>query len=136
MAPAPPEHYDFPRYLREWMHASVRYVRTRLELAGLEGKEAMARIGGVLLLVVVAITLMLAGYLLMCLAFVFGIARLLHTEHAWIWIAAAFGTLHLLGAWGILKMARSWMEKPMFPASLEEFRKDETWLKSTVEKPR
>ena len=76
-----------------------------------------------------------AGYLLLCLALVFGLARLIHNENAWIWIAAAAGVLHLAGAWGILNVARGWLQKPMFGSTLEEFRKDDAWLKSTAAKP-
>ena len=122
--------------LREFLQAALSYLRARAELAGLEGKEAVTRLGAVLLLLMVAITLTMAGYLLLCLAFVFGLARLLATEHAWIWIAACVGLLHLLGAWGILWAARGWLRQPMFPATLEEFRKDEAWLKSTPGRPR
>jgi uncharacterized membrane protein YqjE len=104
-------------------------------LAGLEGKEALARLGGVLLLGVAAITLLLCGYLLVCLALVFGLARFWRGEGAWILIAALLGAAHLLGAWGLIKLAKGWMDKPMFPATLDEFRKDEAWLKSTAEKP-
>jgi uncharacterized membrane protein YqjE len=116
--------------------AALSYVRARIELAGVEGKEALTRLGGVLVLAAAAITLTLAGYLLLCLAMVFGIARLLNNEHAWILIAGILGLLHLAGAWAILKTARGWLQKPMFASTLEEFRKDDAWLKSTAAKPR
>ncbi len=112
------------------------YLRARLELAGLEGKEAVARLGGILFLAAVAITLSIAGYLLLCLALVFGIARLASDDkYSWILIAGATGGLHLLIAWSILRGARSWLQKPMFANTLEEFRKDDAWLRSTTEKP-
>jgi uncharacterized membrane protein YqjE len=107
-----------------------------MELAGIEGKEALTRLGGVLLLAAMAITLTIAGYLLLCLSLVFGAARLLQNEHAWIWLAALTGALHLAGAWGVLLVARSWLLKPMFGSTLEEFRKDDAWLKSTAARPR
>jgi uncharacterized membrane protein YqjE len=127
---------DLARELRELLQAALSYVRARLELAGLEGKDAFTQICGVLLLAVLAITLVLAGYLLLCLALVFGIARLLATEHAWIWIAALVGSLHLTAAWGILRGALGWLRKPMFASTIEEFRKDESWLKSTTARQR
>ena len=106
-----------------------------MELAGLEGKEALTRLGGVLLLAAMAITLCIAGYLLIWLSLVFGAARLIHSENAWIWLAGLAGALHLAGAWGVLLVAKSWLQKPMFGSTLEEFRKDDAWLKSTAAKP-
>jgi uncharacterized membrane protein YqjE len=135
MAQNSPDSLHFSRHMREWIQASLHYGRARLQLAGLEGKDALARMGGVLFLAIVAVTLSLAGYLLLCLSLVFGLARLWPSESAWIWIAAIVGVAQVAGAWGLLKLARSWMEKPMFPATLDEFRKDEAWLKSTAEKP-
>lgn len=126
----------FMQPIREMALAALSYVRARMELAGIEGKEALTRLGGVLLLAAMAITLTIAGYLLLCLSLVFGAARLLHNEHAWIWLAALTGGLHLAGAWGVLLVARSWLLKPMFASTLEEFRKDDAWLKSTAAKPR
>ncbi len=122
--------------IREMALAGLSYMRARMELAGIEGKEALTRLGGVLLLAAMAVTLTLAGYLLLCLALVFGAARLLNSEHAWIWIAALTGGLHLAAAWGVLLVARGWLQKPMFASTLEEFRKDDAWLKSTAAKPR
>ncbi|RFC42076.1 MAG: putative membrane protein YqjE [Verrucomicrobia bacterium] len=122
--------------VREMVLSALSYLRARLELAGIEGKEALTRLAGVLLLAAMVATLTLVGYLLLCLALVFGAAQLLHSEHAWIWIAALTGGLHLAAAWGVLRVARSWLEKPMFASTLEEFRKDDAWLKSTAAKPR
>jgi uncharacterized membrane protein YqjE len=122
--------------VREMALSALSYLRARMELAGIEGKEAFTRLAGVLLLAAMAATLTLVGYLLLCLALVFGAARLLHGEHAWIWIAALTGGLHLAAAWGVLRVARGWLQKPMFASTLEEFRKDDAWLKSTAAKPR
>ncbi len=116
--------------------SGLGYVRARLELAGLESKQALEQLGGVLLLAALALTMTLAGYLLLCLALVFGLASFSHSQHAWILIALAVGALHLGAAWLILRWALQWLREPMFPATLEEFRKDETWLKSTAAKPR
>jgi uncharacterized membrane protein YqjE len=118
--------------LRGMALGALSYLRARLELAGLEGKDALTRVCGVLLLAAVAVTLTIAGYLLLCIALVFGVARLLGSEHSWIGISAVVGALHLLGAWVLLSAARDWLRKPMFASTLEEFRKDDAWLKSTT----
>ena len=100
---------------RELLLAALSYFRARMELAGLEGKEAFTQIGGVLLLAVIALTLTLSGYFLLCLALVFGIARLLASEHAWVWIAAVFGLAHLVPAWGVFLGARGWVPPAEVP---------------------
>jgi uncharacterized membrane protein YqjE len=131
-----PQDNDLGGPLRLFCLSTLSYLRARLELAGLESKEAVARLGGILVLAAVAITLSIAGYLLLCLALVFGIARLAGSEHAWISIAATTGALHLFLAWAVLRGARGWLRKPMFATTLDEFRKDDAWLRSTTEKPR
>ncbi|MEY2598401.1 MAG: hypothetical protein RLZZ142_660 [Verrucomicrobiota bacterium] len=135
--PPPPvsESGDIPTHLRGFLLASIRFLRARFELLGIEGKEAFNRVAAVLLTLVACVTLILTGYLLLCLAMVFLLARLIGSEHAWMGIAAVTGALHLALAWGILLFARKWIRSPMFPATLEEFKKDEAWLKSTAARP-
>lgn len=126
----------FADQLRAAALSGIGYVRARLELAGLEGKQALAQLGGVLLLAALALTMSLTGYLLLCLALVFGLASFSHSQNAWIFIALLVGALHLGAAWLVLRWSLQWLQEPMFPATLEEFRKDEAWLKSTAAKPR
>jgi uncharacterized membrane protein YqjE len=122
--------------LKELAIAGLSYVRARMELAGVEGKEALTRLGGMLLLAAVAVTLTVAGFLLLCMALVFWIAFLVGGGNAWIWVAGILGGALLSGAWMLLCLARGWLRKPMFLATLEEFRKDDAWLRSTAERHR
>lgn len=122
--------------LRAAALGGLGYVRARLELAGLEGKQALAQLGVVLLLAALALTMTLAGYLLLCLALVFGLASFSRSQNAWILIALAVGVLHIVGAWLVLRWSRQLLREPMFPSTLEEFRKDEAWLKSTAARQR
>jgi uncharacterized membrane protein YqjE len=122
--------------LREMAIAGLSYLRARMELAGIEGKESLTRLGGMLLLAALAITLTVSGFLLLCMALVFGIAHLMGGGNAWIWIAAIMGCVLLGWAWMLLYWARGWLGKPMFAATLEEFRKDDAWLRSTAERQR
>jgi uncharacterized membrane protein YqjE len=121
--------------LRAAALSGLGYVRARLELAGLEGKQALAQLGGVLLMGAIALTMTLTGYVLLCVALVFGLASLSGSQHAWIFIALLVGLLHLGAAWMVLRFALQWLQEPMFPSTLEELRKDEAWLKSTAAKP-
>ena len=122
--------------LKELAIAGLSYVRARMELAGIEGKDALTRLGGMLLLAAVAVTLTVAGFLLLCMALVFWVAFLVGGGNAWIWVAAILGCALLSGAWMLLYLAKGWLLKPMFSATLEEFRKDDAWLKSTAERHR
>jgi len=122
--------------VRQMATAGLSYLRARAELAGMEGKESVARLGGVLLLAALAVTLAISGLLLLCMSIVFGIATLLGGGNVWIWVALAMGTLLLAGAWVLVRWAKGWLAKPMFAATLEEFRKDDAWLRSTAGKQR
>jgi uncharacterized membrane protein YqjE len=122
--------------IRAGVLAVLGYTRARLELAGLEGKQALAQVGVVLLLVATAMTLALAGYLLLCLSVVFGLASLSKSQNAWILIAFVVGAMHVGGAWLVFRWAKFCLQEPMFASTLAEFKKDETWLKSTAAKPR
>jgi uncharacterized membrane protein YqjE len=122
--------------LREMAIAGLSYVRARMELAGIEGKESLTRLGGLLLLAVLAVTFTIIGFLLLCVALIFGIALLVGGGNSWIWVAAVMGGALLTVAWTLLYCARGWLRKPMFAATLEEFRKDDAWLRSTAEKHR
>ena len=121
--------------LRDILHAGISYLRSRSELFGLESKEAMNQIAGFLLLFALAAAVGLVGYLLLCLAAVFGIAQLFGGERAWIGVSIVAGALHVVLGYLVIRAARGWLKKPMFKATLEEFRKDEAWLKSNVKKP-
>jgi uncharacterized membrane protein YqjE len=123
-------------HLRGLALGGLGYLRARLELLGLEGKQALTQVGAVLLLGALALTLSIAGYLLLCLAVVFGLASFSKNQNTWIWIAFFVGGLHVALAWLILRWARQWLQEPMFPTTVEEFRKDEAWLKRTAERQR
>jgi uncharacterized membrane protein YqjE len=127
---------ELTKPLRKMAIAGLSYVRARMELAGIEGKESLTRIGGMLLLAAVAVTLTIVGFLLLCVALVFGIALLLGGGNAWIWVSAIMGGVLLAVAWMLLHWAGGWLRRPMFAATLEEFRKDDAWLRSTAEKHR
>ena len=108
--------------------AKLAYLRARLELAGIESKEALVNLAIVLAMAAGALVLILFGYLLCVLAVVFLIAGLCGGGNAWIWVMLGAGVLHFLTALGFALWAKSRLSRPMFAASLEEFRKDQEWL--------
>jgi uncharacterized membrane protein YqjE len=129
--PQPPEERSsdgagLSAHLLALLASLASYFRARMELAGLEGKEAFgaaAKAGGLLGL----------GCLFLCFGYAFlwvGVITLLALCFPlhWGWWVLAAGGLHLLLAAGCALAAATRWKKPFFPATLEEFRKDEQWL--------
>lgn len=119
-------------HLSALLAAKLAYVRARLELAGLEGKEAAVHFGVVLGLAVGALIALIFGYLFGVIALVFLIAHFIGGEMAWIWVLLGAAALHLFGAAALLLIAKSRLGTPMFAASLEEFKHDQEWLKNNA----
>jgi len=111
--------------------SAAGYIRARLELAGLEGKEAVSVYGKVFALVAAAVTLLLFGYIFLWIGLIAVVAYVASVH--WGWITVAVGLLHLIGAGACLWGARAGWGKPVFTATLQEFRKDQEWLSSPKE---
>ncbi len=118
------------RHLSGILSAFLDYLKARLELAGLEGKDAGIRIAIVIALAVIALVVVVFGYFFLCLAVVFLIAWAIGTEHAWIWVTLSMGLLHFGVAIACVLIAKARLSAPMFPATLQEFKKDHEWLNS------
>ena len=118
-----------------YLGALATYLRARLQLAGLEAKEAMvhyAIIGGLL-----AGTLVVAvfGYFFLVLFAVFAISWAIGGANTWIWVTLGAAVVHFALALGLLLFARAKFTTPMFTATLEEFKKDNQWLSTTTARP-
>jgi len=117
-----------------WLAALLAYLRARVELAGLEGREAAIH-GAVLLgLAVAALVVLVFGYFFFCFALVFLIAWAFDDSHAWIWVTFAMALIHFGAAIGLGFWAKAKLKKPIFPATLDELRKDQEWLTSMTGK--
>ena len=118
-------------HLYALLAAKLAYLRARLELAGLESKEAAVHVAIILGLAIAALIFVIFGYLFGVLAIVFLVA-LAFGGNAWIWVllAAAFG--HLALAVACLVIARVKLGAPLFPLTLEELKKDREWLKTNA----
>ncbi len=104
------------------------YIRARLELAGIEGKEAAAIYLKVAVCLVLAVLFLAFGYAFLWIGILALIAAFSHLY--WGWLVLAVGVLHLLGIAGCVWMVFVLWKKPVFSATLEEFRKDQEWLNS------
>ena len=105
-------------------------MRARLELAGLEGREAAVHYGIILGLAVGGLIAVIFGYCFFIIALVFLLAHFIGGENAWIWVMLGAAVLHFLSAAALLLMAKARLGTPMFAASLDELKHDQEWLKN------
>jgi uncharacterized membrane protein YqjE len=124
--------YGFFAHLAGLIAAKLAYLRARLELAGIEAREATIHYSIILGLAIGALIVLVFGYLFLVIALVFLVAALLGTAHAWIWVLLGAALLHLLGAAILGWIAKLKLSAPMFTASLNELKKDQEWLKTTA----
>ena len=110
------------------LSASAEYLKSRLELAGLEAKEAAIHYGIAIALVLAALIVIVFGYVFLCFFAIFGIAALIGGQHTWIWVTLGMALLHFGAAVGCLLFAKKRIGEPMFTATIHEFRKDQQWL--------
>ena len=115
-------------HLLAFFAALAGYFRARMELAGIEGKEAAAIYLKVAVLLVCALGALAFGYAFFWIGLIAGIAA--HSHLHWGWLVLGVGVLHLLGAMGCAGAICWFWKKPVFTATLEEFRKDQEWLNS------
>lgn len=108
--------------------ALARHLGARLELLTLESREAGAQWTALALLLAAAGLLVAIGYLFVCLAAVFLIGSALGGGPAWAWVCLGTGLLHAAGAALLARKIRSLSNRPLFEATLQEFRKDSEWL--------
>jgi uncharacterized membrane protein YqjE len=112
--------------LRTLAASITAFLRARMQLAGLESKEAAAHFLKITVLLLVALFGLFLGYIFLCIAFVFLAARLLRIE--WLWILLAMGVAHLAVAGVAALIARAKFARPVFGATIAEIKKDQEWL--------
>ena len=120
------------RPMRAFFAACAAYASARLRLASLEGKDASVEAAKVLLLAGGALFVAIFGWLFLCLAVVFLLARAMG-EHGWIWASLLRAGVHFVGAVGLGLVLRLRGGKGFFPLTTAEFQKDREWLEK--EKP-
>lgn len=120
-------------HLAGFLAAQAGYLKARLQLAGLETKEALIHYAIIAALAVMALVVVILGYFFLMFALVFGIAALLGVEHVW-WLTLVLALLHFGAAVGAFLFAKAKLAAPMFTATLYEFKKDQQWLNTTTVK--
>jgi uncharacterized membrane protein YqjE len=111
-----------------WLALFVAHLRVRLQLAGLESREAAIHYGITLGLAVAALIVLIFGYFFFCVALAVIISWAFDGEHALAWVLLGVAVLHFGGAAGMLLAVKSKLKAPMFSATLDELRKDHEWL--------
>ncbi len=114
--------------------ATARYGRARLSLLGIEAREAIARYGLAASLIAGALFVAVLGYVFLVITVVFAVAAAFDAAHAWLWVLAAAALLHLGTAAALVWIAWTRVQAGAFPATLEEFRKDQQWLTQLAKK--
>jgi uncharacterized membrane protein YqjE len=122
------------RNLTAFGAALARHLGTRLELFSLESREAGAQWASLALLLGAAALCIAIGYLFLCLGAVFLVGTALGGGNAWAWVCAGTGLLHAAGAAFLGRKIRTISSRPIFEATMAEFRKDSVWLSQTPEK--
>jgi uncharacterized membrane protein YqjE len=112
--------------------AKLAYWRARLELAGVEGKEAAVHAGIILGLGIAGLIAAVFGYSFLILALVFLIALAFGGGSAWIWVLLGAALVHFVGAAIVILIARARLGAPLFPLTFEELKKDQEWLKTNA----
>lgn len=118
------------RHLTALLGAKLAYLRARLHLAGLEGKAAATHYALILALAIAALVVAIFGYFFFVIALVFLIAWACGGGNAWIWVTLGAACVHFIGAATLLVIAKAKLSQPMFAATLDEFKKDQEWLKN------
>lgn len=106
----------------------LAYLRARFELAGIEGKEALINWAIIVALGVVALVVVIFGYLFVVASIVALIAWACGGGIAYFWTALGAGILHLVIAAALGFVAKTRISRRMFEATMEEFKKDQIWL--------
>lgn len=110
----------------------IAYLKARLELAGLEGKEAAVHLAIILALAIGALILVVFGYFFTVVALVFLVALAFGGGTAWIYVLGATALGHFIVAGALVLVARTRLGAPLFPLTLEELQKDQEWLKTNA----
>ncbi|HWB58768.1 MAG TPA: phage holin family protein [Chthoniobacteraceae bacterium] len=119
--------------LRALAASVAAYLSARLQLAGIESREAGVHYLKILALLGVAVFGVVFGYIFLCLAAVFLLHNLLKVD--WIWILFGAAVFHLIVAAAAVLIAKARFPKAVFSATIAEFKKDQTWLNTPTTKP-
>lgn len=124
----------FFTHAMEMLAAAWAYLRARFELASLEGREAGGHWLKALALLLGGIVVIVFGYFFFCFAVIFAIATALGGGWAWIAVTFVAAVVHFGMGAALLWKVRELAQEPLFPVTIEEFKKDQAWLDAKTAK--
>lgn len=104
-----------------------RHVQALVELAGMEGREAMALYLRLAIMLGAALVFLVFGYVLILIFISFVCAAMFGIS--WIWISLVLAVLHFLVAYICASHVRNHMKSPVFESTRAELRRDFEQLK-------
>jgi uncharacterized membrane protein YqjE len=108
--------------------STIKYLKAHAELLAIEAKEAGINYGIAAGLAVGGLVAVLLGYIMLVITIVFALALLFGGGNAWIGVMGGAALLHIGGAIVLVMMAKRRSKETPFPETMEELRKDQTWL--------
>jgi uncharacterized membrane protein YqjE len=119
----------------EMLAAAWAYLRARFELASIEGREAGVHWLKALALLLGGIVVVVFGYFFFCFAVIFVLAIAFGgSMGAWIGVTFVAALVHFLLGAGLLWKVWGLVREPLFPVTIEEFKKDQAWLDAKTAK--
>lgn len=111
------------------------YMKARLQLAGLEAKEAMLHYIIIAALLAGSLVVLVFAYFFLWMFLIFAIAWFIPSGGAWVWVTLGVAVLHIGLAVALVFLARARFATPMFTSTIDEFKKDQQWLTTTTARP-
>jgi uncharacterized membrane protein YqjE len=108
--------------------AFAEFFESRFVLLAQESKAALLQLLVIVACLILALFLIVLGYIFLISSAIVGLANL--AGISWLWTALAATGLHFLIALALVLVARSRITKPVFRATLDELKKDREWLKN------
>ncbi len=127
--PAAEEMPGLPESIRLMLASAASYLHSRLQLFGLEAKDAGINYVKIVILLITALIALVFSYVFLVMAAVFAVAWLVHGN--WGWVLFGFGFLHIAAAAGCALLAKNRFTTGSFDATIAEFKKDKEWLSQT-----
>ena len=113
-----------------WVASFLRYLQLRLELLGLEAREAGVHLLIISLLLVGTLICFAGFFILLIVSLLYFMTLILHWPWGWCALLLAAGLFVIGIVTGVI--FRSRLRKPLFSVTLAELQKDCQWLKQDI----
>ena len=113
-----------------WVASFLRYLQLRLELLGLEARDAGVHLLIISLLLVGTLICFAGFFILLIVSLLYFMTLILHWPWGWCALLLAAGLFVIGIVTGVI--FRSRLRKPLFSVTLAELQKDCQWLKQDI----